>query len=139
MTETQKAKLRQLLLDDEGYRQFPYKCTAGKLTIGIGRNIQDRGITKDEAFYLLNQDIEYFTDFLHNNLPFFKKLSEDRQNALISMCFNLGTAGFMKFKKMIGHLEYGQFDSAVKEMLNSKWVTQVPNRANKLINMIKEG
>jgi len=139
MNDTQKAKLRQMLLDDEGYRQFPYKCTAGKLTVGIGRNLEARGISKEEAFYLLNQDIDYFTDFLKDNLPFFDSLSENRQNVLVNMCFNLGTHGFMKFKKMINHVSKGQFEQAVAEMLDSKWIQQVPNRAMRLCEMMKEG
>jgi lysozyme len=139
MNDTQKAKLRQMLLDDEGYRQFPYKCTAGKLTVGIGRNLEARGISKEEAFYLLNQDIDYFTDFLKDNLPFFDSLSENRQNVLVNMCFNLGTHGFMKFKKMINHVSKGQFEQAVAEMLDSKWIQQVPNRAMRLCEMMREG
>jgi len=139
MNDTQKAKLRQMLLDDEGYRQFPYKCTSGKLTVGIGRNLEARGISKEEAFYLLNQDIDYFTDFLKDNLSFFDDLSENRQNVLINMCFNLGTHGFMQFKKMLNHVARKQFDKAVSEMLDSKWVKQVPNRAMRLCEMMREG
>lgn len=137
MNDNQKAGLRQLLLEDEGYRQFPYKCTAGKLTVGVGRNLQDRGISKEEALYMLNQDIDHFANFLKENLPFFDNLSEARQNALVNMCFNLGTAGFMKFKNMIKYLSYGQFEKAADEMMNSQWVKQVPNRAMRLVKIIR--
>lgn len=137
--DNQKAKVRQMLVNDEGYRQFPYKCTAGKLTIGIGRNLQDRGISKDEAYFLLNSDIDYFADFLEQKLPFFNQLTENRQNVLINMCFNLGTTGFMKFKKLLEHVKNHDYEKAVLEMRRSKWVSQVPNRAKRLCDMMLEG
>lgn len=137
--DNQKAKVRQMLVNDEGYRQFPYKCTAGKLTIGIGRNLQDRGISKDEAYFLLNSDIDYFADFLEQKLPFFNQLTENRQNVLINMCFNLGTTGFMRFKKLLEHVKNHDYEKAVLEMRRSKWVSQVPNRAKRLCDMMLEG
>ena len=139
MYDNQKAKVRQMLVNDEGYRQFPYKCTAGKLSIGIGRNLQDRGISKDEAYFLLNTDIDYFAEFLEQKLPFFNELTENRQNVLINMCFNLGTTGFMKFRKMLEHVKNHDYEKAVLEMRRSKWVSQVPNRAKRLCDMMLEG
>ena len=139
MDDAQKSKLKQMLVDDEGYRQFPYKDTVGKLTIGVGRNLEDRGISQDEAMYMLNEDIKYFEKFLKENLAFYNKLTENRQNVLVNMCFNLGTQGFMKFKKMLQHLNYGRYEQAADEMLDSKWVMQVPNRAKRLHDLMIKG
>ena len=35
----------ELIKYHEKYRRFPYRCTAGKLTIGYGWNLDDNGIT----------------------------------------------------------------------------------------------
>lgn len=45
--------LKEELIRDEGLRLKPYRDTVGKLTIGVGRNLDDVGITKDEAMHLL--------------------------------------------------------------------------------------
>ena len=50
-------RLKDMLIRHEGLKLKPYLCTAGKLTIGVGRNIQDRGITYQEAMMLLENDI----------------------------------------------------------------------------------
>jgi lysozyme len=53
-----KSKLEEMLIRQEGNRKFPYECTAGKLTIGVGRNLDDMGLTEDEVLYLLDNDIQ---------------------------------------------------------------------------------
>jgi lysozyme len=137
MTPEGKQKLRSLLVQHESYRQFPYVDTTGHLTIGIGRNLADRGISQTEAFYLLDEDASYFTSKLSHYLPFFLKLSENRQIALVDMCFNLGVQGFLNFKDMILALESHDYERAAKEMLDSKWAGQVGNRAVKLAQIVK--
>lgn len=50
-------KLINDLIRDEGLKLKPYRCTSNKLTIGIGRNLDDNGITEAEARYLLHNDL----------------------------------------------------------------------------------
>ena len=80
---------------------YPYKCTSGKITIGYGRNIEDMGISEDEAEYMLSNDIQLCVTWLDKEYPWFKKLSDTRQRALINMLFNLGIPRFTGFRKMI--------------------------------------
>ncbi|MGO0624759.1 glycoside hydrolase family protein, partial [Escherichia coli] len=115
MTPEGKQKLKGLLLQHESFRQFPYTDTTGHLTIGIGRNLVDRGITQSEALFLLDDDIVYFNSKLLHFLPFFIHLSENRQIALINMCFNLGVQGFLGFKGMILALESHDYNRAAQE------------------------
>lgn len=139
MTPEARQKLKGLLVHHESYRQFPYTDTTGHLSIGIGRNLTDRGITHTEAFYLLDDDIVYFNNKLNYYLPFFINLSENRQIALINMCFNLGIQGFLGFKDMISALEAHDYERAAKEMLDSKWAQQVGERAICLANIMRTG
>lgn len=137
MTPEAKQKLKALLVQHEAYKQFPYSDTTGHLTVGIGRNLTDRGISTTEAFYLLDDDILYFTSKLMHYLNFFTELSENRQIALIDMCFNLGVQGFLHFKNMILALEAHDYGRAADEMLKSKWADQVGERATKLANIMR--
>lgn len=132
-----KQKLKGLLFLHEKYRQFPYTDSTGHLTIGIGRNLVDRGISTSEAFYLLDDDIFYFNNKLNHYLSFFGTLSENRQIVLIDMCFNLGIQALLGFKEMISALESHDYDRVAQEMLDSKWAEQVGDRAILLAEIMR--
>lgn len=123
---------------DEGVRLKPYRCTAGKLTIGIGRNLDDVGITRDEANYLLRNDIARMTKLLEQN-QWFHTLGEARQVALANMAFNLGYAGLMSFKNMIAAIQRFDFDAAAKCALDSTWSKQVGKRAKRIAEQLRTG
>lgn len=137
MTPEGRQKLKALLLQHEKYVQFPYTDTTGHLTIGIGRNLSDRGISQSEALYLLDEDVAYFTHKLNYYLISFNYLSENRKIALIDMCFNLGIQGLLNFKEMISALDVHDYVRAADEMLNSKWAKQVGERAVKLASIMR--
>src|SRR5438105_4864784 len=82
--------LRKELIRDEALRLKPYKDTVGKLTIGVGRNLDDKGISEAEAAVLLENDIAEHVALLDAKLSWWRKLDEARQNALANMCFNMG-------------------------------------------------
>lgn len=128
----------QLILH-EGLRLTPYRCPAGKLTIGVGRNLEAVGISKDEAKLMLRNDLLRTRLGLEKVLPGFLALSPRRRMALIDMAFNLGLNGLLKFKKMLASLVAGDWDQAAAEMLDSTWASQVGQRAVTLATMIKEG
>lgn len=120
------------LLRDEGLRLFPYTDTVGKLTIGVGRNLSDNGISSDEAMSLLKNDLDETNQYLINALPWFVGLSPARQGVLQNMAFNMGLHGLMQFRQFLGAVQNGQYDDAARFMLESKWATQVPARAHRL-------
>lgn len=130
-------KLKQQLVEHEGLRLKPYRCTAGKLTIGVGRNLDDRGITNVEAMVLLNNDILLVVNDLKRNLPWFEAAPETVQIVLADMCFNMGINRLLQFKKTLLHLERKEYVNAALEMLNSNWAVQVGKRAAKLSVMIR--
>lgn len=132
------AMIHQLTLH-EGMRKFPYKCTSGKLTIGIGRNLDDRGITEAEAAHLLSNDIDDFQARLTREIPWMVGLDAVRQRVLLDMAFNLGVPGLLKFKRTLAAIRGKEYDRAAAMMLDSRWATQVGMRAERLSHMMATG
>lgn len=121
----------------EGLRLKPYRCTAGKLTIGYGRNIEDNGITEAEASFLLGNDIQACEKDCSRALPWLKKLDETRRGVIVELCFNMGLKKLQGFKKMLVACECGDYNTAAAEMLNSLWARQVGERAKTLAEIMK--
>jgi lysozyme len=133
------ALLNAELKRDEGINLKPYRDTVGKLTIGIGRNLDDVGITEDEANALLRADVNRTIADLDRQLSWWRNLSEVRQRVLVNMAFNLGIGGLMKFQKMLTAMKSGDYVSAAQEALDSAWASQVGARADRLSRMIADG
>lgn len=122
----------------EGLKLKPYKCTAGKLTIGYGRNLEDNGITADEAHEMLLRDMCEVEESLFN-ANVLDGLNDARKAVLINMGFQLGVNGLLKFKNMLAAVQYHEYELAAKEMLNSLWAKQTPNRAKELADQMLTG
>ncbi|WP_419663254.1 lysozyme [Desulfosarcina variabilis str. Montpellier] len=135
--------IRRQLIRHEGLRLRPYKCSAGKITIGVGRNIEDRGITEAEAMVMLKNDIagaRADVDSLLDEFGIRKwELNQARLDALTNMAFNLGRKRLSGFKKMIAAIKDRNFDLAAAEMLNSKYARDVGQRAVELSNQLFSG
>jgi lysozyme len=121
----------------EGLMLKPYRCTANKLTIGYGRNLEARGITREEAEMLLENDIKLCLAQLKERVSFWDKLPVAVQEVLVNMAFNLGINGLLNFKKTMAMIQRGDYKGASVEMLNSNWARQVGNRAVELSNVMK--
>jgi len=123
----------------EGVEHKPYKCTAGYLTIGVGRNIEERGLSDDEINYLLNNDVNIATDELVATFDWYADLNPIRQRVVVDMVFNLGMPRFKQFKNMIAALEEGDWTEASDQMMDSRWAEQVGLRASRLATMMETG
>jgi lysozyme len=128
--------IKDLLEKHEGFRRFPYKDTVGKLTIGIGRNLVDRGISRMEALYLLENDIADFTIGLSERFYWFDDIHPEAKKVLIDMAFNMGINGLATFKQTLEHIKNHNYKEASKTMLQSKWASQVGNRALELSEIL---
>jgi lysozyme len=133
------ALIQELLKKHEGLRLKPYRCTAGKLTIGYGRNLEDKGITEEEAEKMLLNDIAEVERELEQRVRCFHQLTTTRRAVLINMAVNMGVRGLLKFKLFLKDLENGEYKHASREMLNSRWARQVGSRAIELSELIKRG
>ena len=129
--------IKELLKKHEGLRLKPYRCTAGKLTIGYGRNLEERGITEEEADMMLQNDIDWFTNQLRRELSWFDSKPEVVKTVLVNMSFNLGVGGLLGFKNTLKAIEQGRYKDASEMMLKSMWARQVGSRAKELSEMMK--
>ena len=142
------------LILHEGMVLKPYRCPMGKLTIGVGRNLEDNplsveekralgdymhGITENGAKMLLRNDIMRCYEQLSKYIKGFEELEIDRQYALLDMCFQLGFKGLKKFRKMLRAIEKRDFIWASFECLTSSYAKQTPKRARKVARAIKTG
>lgn len=162
-------KLEQELTRDEGLRLKVYRCTANKLSIGIGRNLEARrrckdgtmavgvtagetaklgvtvagaiakGITREQALGLFANDIAGCELDLDRSLPWWRSLTDARQRVLLNMCFNMGIGTLLGFKNTLRMMQAGQYVAAAKGMLASKWARQVGARADRLAAMMRAG
>ena len=132
-------KAIDMLKKHEGLMLKPYRCTAGKLTIGYGRNIKDNGITEEEALIMLIADTITAEQELCEIFKDYDLFSDNRKIALIDMIFNLGKPRFLLFDKTIGLIKSGDWESAAGEALDSRWADQVGKRAITISEMLRQG
>lgn len=131
-------QLRAMLIRQEGLRLRLYKDSVGKLTIGVGCNIEDEGITEAAAYFILDEKIQKCRAEAQT-LPVFNGLDPVRQDVIIDMLFNLGLPRLQGFKQMLAALGTGDWNEAAIQMRDSKWAMQVGNRAIELAQMIRLG
>jgi len=133
-------RIKEQLVKHEGLRLKPYRCTAGKLTIGVGRNLDDCGISKTEAYVLLENDIQHCEKQLLDEIPeIYSPLDEVRKSVLLNMCFNLGIGGLLGFNNTLAYIASGDWERAANGMLASKWAKQVGRRAIELSELMRKG
>lgn len=172
-------KEREQLIVDEGLRLKPYLCTSNKITIGIGRNLEDNpltpdevmafllarphikvnnteikllrkmllddfyknGITKEEAYYLFDNDVKKFSNDLRRTLTWFSDAPVEIQRILLNMTFNMGITRLMSFNGPHGTLRMiqgGEYKRAAENLKKSLWFRQVNNRASRLIERLSK-
>lgn len=140
MSPTDRERLRQQLVVDEGLRLFPYTDTVGKLTIGIGRNLTDVGISRAEAFALLDNDITKAIRDLANRFPWVSDLDPVRVSVLVNLTFNMGIGGLATFVHTLAAVQRGEYERAAAGLRASRWYTQVQrSRSERLIHMLRTG
>ncbi len=131
--------LREMLMIDEGVRLHPYADTVGKLTIGVGRNLTDIGLSKDEVMILLDNDVKAAIVALDGLYPWWRGMSEVRQHVLVNMCFNMGITKLSGFKLALEAMEQSKYEEAANQMTNSAWFNQVGARAIRLVSLMRNG
>ena len=115
-----------------------YKCPSGKWTIGIGLNLE-AGLPEDEAEAILRLRLDKLKARLGAELPWFSSLNEARQAALLSMAYQMGLAGLLKWQRTLGHVASGDYEAAAAEMVKSRWYTQTQGRARRTAYMVRYG
>jgi len=130
---------RAQLRVDEGVKSKPYRDTKGKLTIGVGHNLDDKGLSPKAIAFLLEEDMDEAEYGARTLFPNFDDLSDARKAVLLEMTFNLGVEGLSLFRKFRKAVAAQDFDSAYVEMVSSLWADQVGVRATRLAKQMKDG
>ncbi len=123
--------------ESEGFRPQVYQCTEGHDTIGFGFKVSDLELDMDLAEEILVRKLEKLIRRVKNRFSWVNESPYEIQDVVYEMCYQMGVSGFSKFKKTIKYLADKQYDKASKEMLDSRWARQTPNRAIKLSNTVK--
>lgn len=131
-------KLGTQLIAHEGLKKFPYTDTVGKMTIGVGHNLTDKGLTTSQVMSILSADMADVVNLLNSRLPWFNGLDDVRQRALADLTFDLMEKVF-DFPKMLAALASGDWPTASAELLNSTFATQTGKRAKDLASMFLTG
>ena len=129
--------IRHHMIAEEGLKLTPYYCTGDppQLTIGVGHNLDSRGISEGIAMAILDEDIDMCLSELSEHFPHWNDYPEPVQVTLIDLCFNLGITRLLKFKKTIEYinegLATGNYTKAATELMDSAYARQLPNRAKR--------
>ena len=135
-------KLVKELILDEGYKYEIYEDHLGFATLGVGHLILDKDpefgkplgtpVSEERILECLNNDIDIVCRELDRSMPWWKDLDDNKMRVLANMSFNLGMPRLSGFKNFLGALESGDYEKAAVEMMDSKWATQVGDRATRL-------
>lgn len=147
MATLDKDALKKQLVKHEDLRLFVYDDATGQPikkgdtlkgnpTIGVGRELSMHGISKNEAFIFLDDDIKEVTDELNKRIPWYTTKSSNVQRVLIGMAFNMGVGGLMGFTNMLRAIRKDDYHEAVKQMKDSLWAKQVGFRADDLESLL---
>ena len=131
-------KARHLIKAHEGVRLTPYMDTVGKCTIGVGRNLTDRGLTTEEVELLFETDFKLAIHILDIWLADWQSYPASVQMALLSMAFNLGGPRLSGFVNMRASLLDHDYEEAANQALDSLWAKQVGHRAKEIAELIRK-
>lgn len=137
----------------EGKRSESYYCSEGFLTQGVGHNLQTNPLTSEQKSKIKNlkkwsdaeirmvlfDDIDQCKTLISQIIKGFDEFDDERQYAILDMCFQLGVLGVSKFKKMLEAMRLGDWEKASEECLNSRYAKQTPKRAERIARLIKTG
>lgn len=123
---------------DEGLRAKPYRDTVGKLTIGIGHNLDDKGLSREAISFIFREDIEEVERELDRRMPWWRTMTDARQRAIINMGFNMGV-GALAGTPTFELIRQGKYAEAGARLQGWKWASQVGQRAQRVIRMIIHG
>jgi len=131
-------KLAKQLIVHEGLSLKIYTDTAGKVSVGVGHNLTDKGLTQSQVMSILQTDISDTLNLLQAHFPWFGVLDDVRQRAIADLTFDL-MEKMLEFKKMIAAIQMQDWAGAHDELLNSAFAHEAPNRAKDLSIMLLTG
>lgn len=133
-----QAQLNADLILDEGRRPKPYMDTAvpPRITIGIGRNLTDNGLSEAEINFLFDNDIQTAKSGLDARLPWWRDLPDFAQRVLINLTFNMGISKLTEFPRFLEAMQQQNWDVAKAELRSSRWYFQVGDRGPRMLQRL---
>lgn len=139
--------LKNLVSAHEGGHMLKmYEDSKGILTVGVGHNIEERGISQAVSELMFEEDLQITVDECSQRFSWFNDMGEVRQAAIVDMVFNMGMPTFRTFTNTISYLSNRSYLSASMEMLRgtgpegkSKWYNDVGSRALTISKMVETG
>ena len=128
--------LTQRIERHEGLRLKPYTDTTGKITIGVGHNLTDDGLTLVQVEDIFENDLQTAQDALRRDLPWTDALTPIRREVFVELSFNLGMPRLLLFTTFLSFAEAGDWDHASADLLTTKWAVQVKSRAVELAHLL---
>ena len=129
-------QLRLELIEDEGNKPAPYKDTVGKLTIGIGHNLSDLGLSPAAIEFIFKEDVARYCRDLDNNIPWWRLMPQRQQRVMLNLCFNLGWGRLSQFRLFLAAMQNARWAAAAGELVNSRWFGQVGLRGPRMIKRL---
>lgn len=127
------SRLVEQIKVSEGFRGESYLDSLDIPTIGFGTRLP---LSEAEAELILQFRLNQKISHLLEMKPIVLTLTQSRQEVLFEMAYQLGVNGLLKFKNMWRAIEDNDYATASAEMLNSRWHSQTPNRAEKLAKIM---
>lgn len=149
--------LRLMAYDDAtGYPVPPGGTCRGKLTVGVGRNLDANPltteelaavghdartlpITHDNAIMLLDDDIAVARCALDDRLPWWSSADEIRARVMVDLTFNMGIHKLLDFQHFLSYMRNATYSLAAAELKDSVWYNQVGSRGVRLVTMVRTG
>ena len=129
--------LLKRIKEHEGFRSKVYQCTEGFDTIGYGFAIKDLELDEDIAEEILLRKVEKLISRVRKRFDWLDSVPPAVQGVLVEMSYQMGLSGVCKFKKALHAMQMCQWKLGAKELLDSRWAKQTPNRAKELSEIIR--
>lgn len=129
-------ELRKQLTRDEGWRNQMYLDSEGIPSIGVGHNLRDVPISNAAVAQIFTDDLTDKLREVEQAFPWSARQSEPRRGVLVNMAF-MGIGKLKGFVKMLAAMQAGDWETAARELLDSKYATQVGARAERLADQLR--
>ena len=140
-------KLREEIKYDEGSVNEIYLDHLGLATFGIGHLVTEwdeeygwevgTPVSEDRCNEVFDSDIQVVLSDCEHLYPDFNELPEEVQRIIANMMFNMGRPRLSKFKGMKSGVDARDWQKAADEMVDSRWYRQVTNRAERLVERMR--
>jgi lysozyme len=97
------------------------------------------GITEEESLWILRRRLKERAERLDDEIPWWRDLNGPRRAVLLSMAYQMGISGLMKFRQTLAAMAIDDYARAARGMRASLWARQTPGRAERMAKAMERG